>query len=240
MADKLQFKGEWRFAIENSFVRNSEISVAARMLYIILRGYVGPSSPVPFPKIATLCAIMGCHRNSIQKYLIELESFGLLDRKQRHKPDGSFSSNAFTLLPPSPLHKNSAAVNLCNEEVPVTLEEIPVTETKGLASRTATSGDVPAVVFFEPSSKTLPASGSPKVAVPKRKTPPCHGPRPPRPRAIPTPEEYDEFIEASGCVGIVNHRPDLYDEMSAAGWNDPKGKPIKFWKAYVRSLEAIL
>ena len=90
-------KAEWRFPIENSFVRDSSLSVDARLLYIIIKGYAGPNCEMPFPSLRTLAFHMDRHRESIQGYLSELECAGYIQR--HHKRDGGkFTSTRYVIL----------------------------------------------------------------------------------------------------------------------------------------------
>jgi len=98
MTDSITKKGEWRFSIENSFVRNADLHPAARLLYIILRGYVGPNCQMPFPSLPTLAKHLGCSRETVQKYLKELEQLGYITKnREESRAQGKFAATRYIL-----------------------------------------------------------------------------------------------------------------------------------------------
>lgn len=96
--DTIELKGRWRFPVDADFVRDSRISISARLLYLLLQSYVGPASPMPFPSLGTLSKNLACHRESVQKHLTELETWGLIIR-YRVKDRGRFHSTRYELKP---------------------------------------------------------------------------------------------------------------------------------------------
>jgi len=114
-------KGEWRFPVENNFVRDSSISMEARLLYIIIKGYIGPQCAQPFPALGTLAHHCGRHRESVQKYLIELELAGYIQR-QHAKVAGKFVSTRYVLF------ENGRRLNE-NRRGKKPLRKLPTTET---------------------------------------------------------------------------------------------------------------
>lgn len=114
-------KGEWRFPVENNFVRDNKISMEARLLYIIIKGYIGPQCAQPFPSLGTLAHHCGRHRESVQKYLIELEIDGYIQR-QHAKVAGKFVSTRYVLF------ENGNRLNE-NRRGKKPLRKLPTTET---------------------------------------------------------------------------------------------------------------
>lgn len=90
-------QAEWRYPVESSFVRNASLSVDARLLYIIIKSYVGPNCALPFPSLDTLARHMDRHRKSVQKNLKELEMAGFICRIKQ-KISGRFASTRYDLF----------------------------------------------------------------------------------------------------------------------------------------------
>lgn len=58
----------------------SDVSWAAKALFALLERYTGRGRRVAHPSIDALCADMGSPRRSVERWLLELESAGLLER----------------------------------------------------------------------------------------------------------------------------------------------------------------
>lgn len=98
---------KWRFTTDASLVRDGRIEAGARFLYLIIKSYVGPSSPLPFPSLATLSSHFGAHRKTVQRHLKTLEEWKLIERLYV-KDSGRFHSTHYRLLPhvPSPVPRH--------------------------------------------------------------------------------------------------------------------------------------
>jgi hypothetical protein len=77
-----KFVGSWQSPVPNSIIRNDKLTDRARMLWIFIRSYASPSSPVPFPKNSTMCRNLGWSRETLWKYMKELEGKGLMSVKR--------------------------------------------------------------------------------------------------------------------------------------------------------------
>jgi DNA-binding transcriptional regulator YhcF (GntR family) len=93
----LTYNGDWQVVASNSFIRDSSFSANARLLYYIIKGYVGPYCAQPFPSLEALSRHLGRPRKVVQRCLSELESRGVL--KRHHVKDkGKFTSTKYTLF----------------------------------------------------------------------------------------------------------------------------------------------
>lgn len=227
---------EWRFPVENSFVRDTAISVEARLLYIIIKGYVGPNCANPFPSLATLSRHMDRHRESVQKYLSELEEEGYL-RREHAKVDGKFVSTRYTLFDHSgkkPLRKiptteKPATKKYQFKEVPVSKDSPSSKESKETANE-----------FAAGSLEEIPSTWKPDSRTKKQKLAALK-----MPKDYPSEREFDRFVESNELDGIAAYRPDLYDQTCRNKWHTwradiEKWAKIIDWKKYVAGLNSTI
>lgn len=114
-----QYKGKkpWRFTVESDFIRGADggngkrLSAMARMLYLIIQSYVGPNSPVPFPKVTTIAHYMGVGTDTLRRYTAELVEGNWLRVEQRRGGWNQFGSNSYILLDGEPYVENPCTDN---------------------------------------------------------------------------------------------------------------------------------
>lgn len=231
-------KGEWRFPVENSFVRNSSISMEARLLFIILQGYVGPDCAMPFPSLPTLARHCGKHRETVQKYLKELETLGFLERV-KVKKGSHFQSTRYVLNPRSgnfPLRK------------------LPATELS--ATKSYQFKDIPAASKerSKESKESAASLAAPVLSIPDEKHEPTWKPdkrtkkeqlaaiKPPK--DFPSEREFNAYITDNELDFIGCSRIDtLYSDLCDSKWHRWSGRtwmPIKNWQAFVIGLDAAI
>lgn len=219
-------KGEWRFPVENSLVRDNTISIGARLLYIIIKGFAGPDCDLPFPSLDTLARHMGKNRKSVQKYLRELEKTGLLER-QRPRAGGRFQSTRFLLhdrrhifgLPKTGLLRGTNSKSKAKEAKAAPFQQAEKAEAQVLKPQSELNPPRP--------------SKSTQLAVLKF------------PKTIPTENEFNAFVENAGDEYDLHSYRDLYRDLYMAKWHrwDKDAKrwcPIRDWQRYVmRTMERI-
>lgn len=236
-------KGEWRFPVENSFVRDSSISVEARLLFIILKGYVGPDCEMPFPSLATLARHMDRHRESIQKYLNELWENGYIERHHAKK-DGKFTATRYTLFDRSgkkPLRKLPATEKAATKstqfkDVP-SEKEVFSEESVRVASESANAD----ALSFSP-SESIQEVEHPVMWEREKRDKKALLKLIPMPRGIPNEATFNARLEKEGIRKIIeDYRPDLYEKMIDSKWHvwkpqHRKWVRIHYWVDYVRGL----
>jgi len=98
--DTIRFVGDWHYAIPKSVAHNTQLSAGARMLWVVLAGFAAPSPTGgvqnPFPSRTTLQRLMCSSRNTVKKWVDELEAIGLVEVNQIRE-NGTFSSCEYTL-----------------------------------------------------------------------------------------------------------------------------------------------
>lgn len=241
-------KSQWRFPVTNSLVRDGSLSRDARLLYIMLQGYVGPSCEMPFPSLATLSSYMGCHRDSVQKYLAELVVAGLI-KKHVGRAGGKFQSTRYELIEhkpeKSPQRKKPATVNsatkryhweeLYGDAPDDHKKKAKEAKEDAIASQRARSvndSQIQESVEYKPRWKPNPLTKEQQLARLK----------PPHPDSYPSQVEFEAFLEdAAPCVN--EYRPNLYDKLCDAKWMQWREKlnkwvPIRDWRKYAASVEA--
>lgn len=123
MKSTITQKSAWRLPVENAFARDSSISLEARMIYIILKGYCGPDCSLPFPSLATLADIADRDRKTIQRYMTELEGAGYLKRRYG-KISGKFTSVRYEIYETcdrkEPLRRAKTALHTVGRKPPYT------------------------------------------------------------------------------------------------------------------------
>jgi len=88
---------DWYFKVPARLVRDNAMSVQARFLWIVIRSYEGAGRPA-FPSLERLEEITGIHRQTIQKYLRELEKTKKLIRFRQRKKDGEYLSSRYRTI----------------------------------------------------------------------------------------------------------------------------------------------
>jgi hypothetical protein len=77
----LRFGGKsWHVSISKDFWFDTTLSVEARCLWVTLYFHVSQASPNPFPSQARLSSVLGWHRQTLRRYLKELEDKHYLSR----------------------------------------------------------------------------------------------------------------------------------------------------------------
>ena len=225
--------------MENSFVRNASLSVEARLLYIILQGYVGPDCEMPFPSLPTLSRHFGKHRETVQKYLKELESAGYIDRV-KVKKGSQFQSTRYVLNPRS-------------GNLP--LRKVPATEVS--ATKSSHVKDVPSVTEHRSKESKESKESSALPTLPIASPDEVHEPtwKPDKrtkkeqlaaiktPKDIPTEREFNGFIEYQQLDNIACKRDNLYSDLTDTKWHKWTGRHwqrIKDWQAFVIAFDAKL
>lgn len=227
-------KAEWRFPIENSFVRDSSLSVDARLLYIIIKGYAGPNCEMPFPSLRTLAFHMDRHRESVQSYLSELVSAGYLQRCHI-KIKGRFASTRYVILDRrgkkplrfQPATENPATKSYQREDLPVQKHQPKSKETK------VTSTGVDAVVFPEIPSEWKPDSRTKDEKLKSLKVP----------KKYPSELEFNAFLTSNRLDSLLTYRSNIYRDLCRVKWHTwreelGKWSPIVKWQQYVTGLDA--
>ena len=67
--------------VPDSIVRESGIALEARALWMVIKSFSSKEKPIPFPSISYLTEVAGKSRETISKYLHELENHQLLTRE---------------------------------------------------------------------------------------------------------------------------------------------------------------
>lgn len=88
--------------VSNELARDPDISLQAKGLYLYLRSHREGWS-MSTERIGQALAI---HRNTVSKYVQELEAAGFLVRNYSHSGKGTFDGMEYTILS-EPLHKNT-------------------------------------------------------------------------------------------------------------------------------------
>lgn len=88
--------------VSNDLARDPGISLQAKGLYLYLRSHREGWSM----STERIGEALGIHRNTVSKYVQELERAGFLLRENSHSRAGTFDGMEYTILS-SPLHKNT-------------------------------------------------------------------------------------------------------------------------------------
>lgn len=96
--------------IPNGLVRNPDISLPAKGLYLYLRSH-REGWEMSGERIAQA---VGVSRMTVNRYLVDLEEAGYLVREQTTGEDGTFKSSCYTVLC-TPLIKNESTEEPCNK-----------------------------------------------------------------------------------------------------------------------------
>jgi biotin operon repressor len=141
------FVGGWQSPVPNSIIRNDKLSDRARMLWIFIRSYASPSSPAPFPKNSTICKNLGWSRETLWKYMEELEQENYMMVKRveftpNHyylfdTPKSNFTESENFALGKTPTEKKSDPKSTHSEE------DKPLFGTKGKRFPLASLCDAP-------------------------------------------------------------------------------------------------
>jgi hypothetical protein len=225
-------KAEWRFPIENSFVRDTSLSVEARLLYIIIKGYVGPECEMPFPSLNTLARHMDRHRESVQKHLKELEHSGYIE-KIKTRRGGMFSSTRYVLFDRSgkkPLRFPPATVKAATKRYQ--LKDVP-SDAKECLKKSKESPEVSGVEFLE----EIPAESKPDMRAKEEKLKTVKVPW-----QYPSEREFNEFVVSENLDNVANRNGNLYATLCARKWHDWRDRDAKWvrisdWRSYVTGLE---
>jgi Helix-turn-helix domain len=89
-------KREWVTHILREIMDSDKLSIGAKVTYAILCGYRGKNCREPFPSLPTLSNKVGSCRQTVQRYLDELEDAGVITSMQRRK-GGAFDSNGYQI-----------------------------------------------------------------------------------------------------------------------------------------------
>jgi DNA-binding Lrp family transcriptional regulator len=235
-------KGEWRFVIENSFVRNASLSVEARLLYIILRGYVGPDCEMPFPSLPTLARHLGKHRETVQKYLKELESSGYLQRV-KVKKGSKFQSTRYVIIDRSgnlPLRKLpatelSATKSTQFKDIPAAAKE----RSKESKESKESAATLAATVLSIPDEKHEPTWKPDKRT--KKEQLAAIKPK----NDYPSERTLNEYVSENELdhLGCSQRMETLYSELCDNKWHRWNGRawiPIRDWQAFLIGLDAAI
>ena len=112
---------DWCFKVPSSLQRDNTLTIQARFFWGLIRSFEGANRPA-YPSLETLVKITGVCRDTIQKYLNELEKAKRLIRFRQRKENGKFLSSRYRTLggpqrkisatdKPSPQRKSSATKN---------------------------------------------------------------------------------------------------------------------------------
>jgi hypothetical protein len=160
--DSVQYKGKWHTSVDNEMIRNVELSFPARFLWILLKSYASPSSPVPYPGFETLAHFMSSFRkdrhtkaterkpmdeDTLRKYRQELVDKGFLIVERIRNGFAEWENNRYILMDGDPhpdfsgLEKSGAGGHpgRCGtgaKEVPLQ-EEVPA-KRRGTSSSSST------------------------------------------------------------------------------------------------------
>jgi Helix-turn-helix domain len=77
-------------------VENTSLSLGARLLYVILRGYLGKNCDKPWPSYKELGNKLGCVPKTAFRYRKELTKAGLLTHEKRKLKNGGHGSNRYS------------------------------------------------------------------------------------------------------------------------------------------------
>jgi hypothetical protein len=99
---------DWFYKISARLVRSNALSLQARFLWVVIRGYEGKRPA--FPGLERLGEITGLNRQTVQKYLRELEVAGKVIRWKERKPNGAFQSTRYRTAGEPQTKKSSMAV----------------------------------------------------------------------------------------------------------------------------------
>jgi len=135
MTDQIKKPSNWRYVVPKLITHNPNISDRARLLWVILKGFQGPTGGV-FPSRKYLMGITGWGASSLLKYMKELEDIGLVKRKQRCV-DGKLSTNEYELLEFTRTENQRADNQPPFKSTPLE-EELPLKEER---TQTLPSGD---------------------------------------------------------------------------------------------------
>jgi len=224
-------KAEWRFPIENSFVRDTSLSVEARLLYIIIKGYVGPECEMPFPSLNTLARHMDRHRESVQKHLKELEYSGYIE-KIKTRRGGMFSSTRYVLFDRSgkkPLRFPPATVKAATKRYQ--LKDVPSDAKESLKKSEEDIGDADGNIFEE-----IPTTWKPDMRTKEDKLKTMKVPD------YPSQREFDSFVASEPLKNVDEFRENLYSDLCDRKWHHwrpalNKWIPIRDWRSYVTALD---
>lgn len=237
MTKTIAAKGEWRFPVEKSFVTDASLSVEARLLFIILRSYVGPDKPLPFPSLNTLAIQMDRHRKSVQRHLAELESAGWLERTHA-QINGRFASTRYVLF--------DRRHNLSLRQLPTTVKvptkstqskEVPESEEDQSKEAKETPPVGGAVGFKEggrgkdTEARWKPSRFSKEQQLRRLKVPTDY----------PSQDDFDTFLDSENLDAVAGYRSDLYGQLCDRKWHewkqsDNRWVPIRNWKRYTTAL----
>ena len=93
---KKLYKGSWIVPIRKEFLFDTNLSLEARFIYIVLKSFINNTKIEAFPSIEYLCSITGLSDKTIQKYTNELILKKVITKKQV-KEKGKFSHNVYSL-----------------------------------------------------------------------------------------------------------------------------------------------
>lgn len=239
-------KPSWRFNVEADFIRDESLSLQSRFFYCLLKSYEGGDGSAAYPSLLTLAKRAGCNRETVQKYLRELEGRRLIEKVRSKSGGGKFQSTRYILRGHSghsPLRKGPTTENAPSKNNQV--KQLPNNQTKSKESK-ASSPSVEECCYshlvkaeseneeFEPVWK--PTRRGSKEEQLRRIRPPDD---------FPSESDFEDFIEKQGIEFVSEYRDDLYSELCRDKWHqwkpdlgiDGKWVPIRDWKAYICGLD---
>lgn len=194
----------WMFSVSKKFVLNNKLSVGARLLLIAMRSFVGSEGDC-FPSRKLLCDKLSVGKDTLSKWMAELESAGHLERHQEREHNG-FGRNVYrtSFSPLCPGFQDT---------------ESQATETQATENRTLsiTTSQVLPLLKEVPLNKVL--------AAPKQKS---------RTSFVkPTREEVHEYGREIDMT--VDQCESFYDHFESNGWKVSGKAPMVDWKASLRN-----
>lgn len=196
---------DWQFSVSKSFVCNKNLSVGARLLLVVLRSFAGFNENSCFPGRDHLCNILDTSKDTLLKWMTELETGGYLQIEQR-KTKGRFASNVYkTAFSPCP--KFSDTVFSCPVPPDTTDQTLRCTISKDSPSRE----ELPKVEVMD------------ALASPRKKT------------SLPKPSLEDVKTYAGEIGMSSMQAESFYDHFESNGWLVGGKTKMQDWKAAVRN-----
>jgi len=112
MIIQIKKPSKWRYVVPKAVMFDPKLSLQARGLWAIMKGFVGPEGGI-YPSQKHLLSITGLGQDTLSKYMNELISYGLIVRKQR-VVNGRKSSNEYEVI------ENRRVAEIPGREIPAT------------------------------------------------------------------------------------------------------------------------
>jgi hypothetical protein len=180
---------------------------------------------------------LGWTEAKVRKAKLGLEFLGLIENFQAKDERGSVKRcyvRVFHLVSERKTHPDEIAeggkpADKCLDTTATvnasenSLREKFLRKTKGTGKPAAVASKVKPPEKPKPSIKDSPSEKAKRHVVP--------------PAIRYTRKQVNDAVESQGCVNIIEHKPQLYEELKAFGWRDKYGKPIRNIRDYVNGLE---